>query len=133
MRCERGSVDILMLRANESAARTLKVAGARKMAKGTIEVDIKGLKPTQDLHAAACNAVALLNCCPARPLPEVVTVGDAVECDLREPYPHVSRWRLRTPEAVAHANRILATPGSGWRKTPNEKGNRPAQAEGRSA
>ena len=34
------------------------------MAKGTIEVDIKGLKPTQDLHAAVCNAVALLNCCP---------------------------------------------------------------------
>jgi hypothetical protein len=55
----------------------------------------------------------------ARPLPEVVTVGDAVECDLREPYPHVNRWRLLTPEAVAHANRILATPGSGWRKTPN--------------
>mgnify|MGYP006374310179 FL=1 len=34
------------------------------MAKGTIEVDIKGLRPTQDLHAAVCSAVALLNCCP---------------------------------------------------------------------
>lgn len=31
------------------------------MANGSIEVDIKGLKPTQDLHAAVCNAVALLN------------------------------------------------------------------------
>ena len=30
----------------------------------TVAVDIKGLKPTQDLHAAVCNAVALLNCCP---------------------------------------------------------------------
>ena len=34
------------------------------MAKGTIEVDIKGLKPTQDLHQAVCNAVTLLNVCP---------------------------------------------------------------------
>jgi hypothetical protein len=55
----------------------------------------------------------------SRPAPERVSVGDAVECDLREPYPHVSRWRLLTPEAAAHANTLLATPGSGWRKTPN--------------
>ncbi len=34
------------------------------MASGKIEVDIKGLRPTQDLHAAVCNAVAMLNCCP---------------------------------------------------------------------
>ncbi|MBK9363020.1 MAG: hypothetical protein IPM99_18900 [Rubrivivax sp.] len=36
------------------------------MANGSIavQVDIKGLKPTQELHAAVCNAVAMLNCCP---------------------------------------------------------------------
>lgn len=36
------------------------------MANGSIavQVDIKGLKPTQALHAAVCNAVAMLNCCP---------------------------------------------------------------------
>lgn len=54
-----------------------------------------------------------------RPAPECVSVGDTVECDLREPYPHVSRWRLLTPEAAAYATTLLATPGSGWRKTPN--------------
>ena len=47
------------------------------MAKGTIEIDIKGLKPTQDLHAAVCNAVALLNCCPeAARLTDVRRVHD---------------------------------------------------------
>ena len=55
-----------------------------------------------------------------RPAPETVGVGDCVERDLREPYPHVSRWQLLTPEAAAYANQLLATPGSGWRKTPND-------------
>jgi hypothetical protein len=58
----------------------------------------------------------------AKPAPERVSVGDAVECDLREPYPHVNRWRLLTPDAAEYANKLLATPGSGWRKTPNAKG-----------
>lgn len=59
-----------------------------------------------------------------RPAPECVSVGDTVECDLREPYPHVSRWRLLTPEAAAYATTLLATPGSGWRKTPNAQAHR---------
>lgn len=58
-----------------------------------------------------------------RPAPEFVGVGDTVECDLREPYPHVSRWTLLTPEAAAFANELLSLPGSGWRKTPNVRGN----------
>lgn len=75
------------------------------------------LRQEQMLERAAWKAVHQPTA--AKPAPERVGVGDSVECDLREPYPHVNRWRLLTPEAAAFANELLAKPGSGWRKTPN--------------
>lgn len=42
-------------------------------------------------------------------------LGDILECDLREPYPHTHRLTLLTPEATAYANELLARENTPWR------------------
>lgn len=51
-------------------------------------------------------------------LARYAAVGDAVVCDLNQPYPHALKLVLKTPEAAAYANNLLAGEGSGWRLEP---------------
>jgi len=48
--------------------------------------------------------------------PERASVGDTVECDVREPHPQTLRLTLETQAAADYATRLLADPNSGWRK-----------------
>lgn len=51
-----------------------------------------------------------------RPAPERASIGDTVECDVREPHPQTHRLTLETQAAADYATKLLATPRSGWRK-----------------
>ena len=42
-------------------------------------------------------------------------VGDRVQCEVRFPMRRTLTMILETPEAVAHANELLADKSSGWR------------------
>ena len=46
--------------------------------------------------------------------PERAILGDTVACDVRMPWAETIAMRLDTPDAVAHANELLAG-GFGWR------------------
>lgn len=48
--------------------------------------------------------------------PERASVGDTVECDVREPRPQTHRLTLETPASADYATKLLADPRSGWRK-----------------
>ena len=51
-----------------------------------------------------------------RPAPERASVGDTVECDVREPHPQTHRLTLETQAAADYATKLLRNPASGWRR-----------------
>ena len=51
-----------------------------------------------------------------RPDPERASVGDTVECDVRQPYPQTHRLTLETQAAADYATKLLRNPVSGWRR-----------------
>lgn len=51
-----------------------------------------------------------------RPVPERASVGDTVECDVREPHPQTYRLTLETRAAADYATELLRDPASGWRR-----------------
>lgn len=52
-------------------------------------------------------------------LPKLARIGDRVQFDVRNPYPHTITMKLETREAAAHANDLLMDPKSGWRLAGN--------------
>ena len=58
-----------------------------------------------------------LDCGVGRLVPERVSAGDTVECDVCDPQPQTHRLTLLTPEATAFTNELLARPNSPWRKS----------------
>ena len=45
---------------------------------------------------------------------ETVSVGDSIECDIHNPFPHVLRMKIETSGAAWYANQLIKR-GS-WRK-----------------
>ena len=49
--------------------------------------------------------------------PARASIGDTVECDIRQPFARTERLTLTTQKAADYATELLRNPASGWRKS----------------